>query len=309
MSAFPQISSITWREISANDSEALAALDRDCKRTDGDEPVSNLVADVLAAATNAPADTLCGVRPEGQIAALTWIKLEKVGDGQRVRIWGRVQPDFRRRGLGTFLVDWAEDRAHQVAKPASLVIASESLTADADKIYTKHGFAQDFAENMMVRDLGQPIPDAPLPDNVTAVQWTPDTMGKFFAAYSGSFADRPGFPNMSAEAWFGEYDESDGFRPDLSRVALAGNAPVGFVTCDILAQYGWIGQVGVIPMWRASGLADALLVGAMKRFKHEGLTVMALHVNVNNPRAARVYERLGFMKRLQRARYVKRLTL
>jgi ribosomal protein S18 acetylase RimI-like enzyme len=307
MIAYPQIDSLIWREISSNDSEALAELDRDCKRADGDEPVSKLVDDVLAAAGSLPDDTLCGVRPDGKIAALGWIRL--AGDGRQVTIGGRVHPDYRRRGLGTFLIAWAEDRAEQVANSTSLVISNESLTEDADKIYARHGYSQDFAENMMVRDLNQPIPSAPLPENIMTVHWTPGTMGQFFAAYRGSFADRPGFPDPPAEEWIGEHNEEPDFRPDISMVALADNAPIAFVTCFVLSRLGWIGQIGVIPTWRKRGVADTLLVRVMEGFRAERYDTAGLHVNINNPRAAKVYERLGFVKRLQRTRYVKTLTV
>jgi ribosomal protein S18 acetylase RimI-like enzyme len=309
MIAYPQIASITWREISADDADALAMLDRDCKRADGDEPVSTLMSDIMAVAAHVANDTLCGVRPDGQIAAVAWIKYDEVETATRATLGGRVHPDYRRRGLGSFLLEWAEDHAIRPGKATLFVIRNESLTADAQAIYTRRGFLQDFAENMMVRDLNQPISDAPFSDNVTTVPWAPDTMVQFFAAYRGSFADRPGFPDPPPEEWIGDHNAESDFRPDISTVAMAGEKPIGFVTCFVLTQLGWIGQIGVIPEWRKRGIADGLLVSVMRRFKAEGYSEAALHVNVNNPRATSVYERIGFVKRLQRARYVKKLTL
>jgi ribosomal protein S18 acetylase RimI-like enzyme len=80
---------------------------------------------------------------------------------------------------------------------------------------------------------------------------------------------------------------------------------VGFITCDVSADRGWIDQVGVAPDERRRGLARNLILSAMYQFRAEGLQEASLHVNINNPGAAALYHRLGFVCRLQRARYQK----
>ncbi len=284
-------------------------LDVACKRADGDEPVSKLVGDAAAALASSADDTRCAVLPDGQIAALGWISV-RAGDEPAIVLGGRVHPDYRRRGFGSALLEWSAARARQVAgtaRPLTLVISNEALHDDAHAIYTRYGFTRLFAENMLVYDLRQPLPDALMPDGISGVPWTPNIADKFFETYHDSFRDRPGFPNPVKAEWIADYADSASFRPDLSTLALSGGEPVGFVTCEVLSHYGWISQIGTRPEWRGRGLANALLIQVLRCFQVEGLGEAALHVNVNNPRAASVFAQVGFRARLQRARYLKRI--
>jgi ribosomal protein S18 acetylase RimI-like enzyme len=50
------------------------------------------------------------------------------------------------------------------------------------------------------------------------------------------------------------------------------------------------------------------MIEVLRRFQAAGGDHVLLDVNVNNPRAARVYTRLGFERVGQRGRYVRMLT-
>jgi mycothiol synthase len=298
---------ITWRELSPDDTAALAELDAACRRADGDEPVSNLAGDAADALATSLLNTSCAVLPDDQIVALGWLK-SRPGSELSIVLGGRVHPDFRRQGLGTAILEWAEARARQVAGPVqTLTISNEAMTQGAEALYDRHGFSQVFAENMMVYDLSQTILDRPLPAGIRIERWTPDNAALFFSAYQGSFRDRPGFPDPSKEDWIADYAESDSFRPELSILALDEDTPAGFVTCERLSHFGWISQIGAVPAWRRHGLASALLAHALRGLKTAGFEEAGLHVNVNNPKAASVFSQIGFKLRLRRARYVKRL--
>jgi len=72
-------------------------------------------------------------------------------------------------------------------------------------------------------------------------------------------------------------------------VALSGDALVGFVT--VMPATGYLDQIVVAPETWSTGLAEALLDEA-KRLSPAGLT---LHVNKDNARALRFYEKHGFI--------------
>ncbi|MBU0496022.1 MAG: GNAT family N-acetyltransferase [Chloroflexi bacterium] len=129
---------------------------------------------------------------------------------------------------------------------------------------------------------------------------------QFFAVYQAAFRERqrPGYPGWSQEewiAWLGTDD--DDFRPELSLLASHDDLPVGFITC----ADRWIIQMGVRPEWRERGIGSALLTKVLGCFRAAGGDQVLLDVNVNNPRAARVYTRLGFERVGRRARYVRAL--
>ncbi len=228
----------------------------------------------------------------------------------RIAFGGKIHPGFRRQGLGSRLMAWAENRAadlHQPGKPIQLVITNESLGEDAHRLYEKWGFEQIMAEELRVSDLTQPFPSLNFPAGITRVAWSPETALQFFQAYQDSFRDRPGFPHLSAQAWIYGNLASEGFRPTLSILAQFSGIPVGFLTAEVLSGLGWISQVGVAPAWRGKGLAKALIVETLQHFREEGFKEVALHVNVNNPQAINLYSWLGFAYRLKRARYVKEI--
>lgn len=72
-------------------------------------------------------------------------------------------------------------------------------------------------------------------------------------------------------------------------VAQADDALVGFVT--VVPDTGYLDQIVVAPENWSSGIAEALLNEA-KRLSPAGLT---LHVNKDNARALRFYEKHGFI--------------
>jgi RimJ/RimL family protein N-acetyltransferase len=82
-------------------------------------------------------------------------------------------------------------------------------------------------------------------------------------------------------------------------VALAGGRVVGW--CDILptrgesrAHVGILG-VGLLPEFRGHGNGAALMNAAIERAWAKGLSRIELTVRADNPRAKRLYERLGFV--------------
>lgn len=186
------------------------------------------------------------------------------------------------------------------ATPAGDRAVCENLTDDVVAAHIARGYALAFAEDVMRFDthhLSADV-DAPLPAGVALATWDESTTSDFFAAYVASFRERPGFPGWSRERWVDWTANDDGFRPDLTWVALAGVEPVGFITCgaDTAAETptGYIIQVGVRPDWRGRGLARALMVRALAGWRDAGYPAVILDVNVNNPGARRLYERLGF---------------
>jgi ribosomal protein S18 acetylase RimI-like enzyme len=122
---------------------------------------------------------------------------------------------------------------------------------------------------------------------------------RFHAVYAASFRGRPGFIREPAADWIASHDEDD-FRPDWSVLAtVPGLGDAGFIT----AALGWVVQVGVVPSGRGRGIGAALIRESLSRMAAHGTTEAWLNVNVNNPGAAALYRRLGFVDRGRRARF------
>jgi mycothiol synthase len=213
---------------------------------------------------------------------------------------GLVDPAWRGRGIGGFVLDWALGAATNRAR-----VETEMLTADQDSLFRARGLRQTFAEDVMRAELVTPDAWPPLPASVQLREWGTELAGQFFAVYAAAFADRPGFPGWSRDQWIEWISDDPDFTPQWTLLAEVQGRDVGFVAGapDPHRGAGWIVQVGVLPDARDGGLGSALVAEVMRRVLATGRHTVLLNVNTNNPRAASVYRRLGFTTIGRRARY------
>ena len=297
-------SEYAWRAAGPADLAGLAALDDACFRADGPELVGWGAYQEQFSAGNA--SIACALTPAGDLVGVAWARM-----GQSpVMLGGKIHPDHRRQGLGSQAIRWAEDCARAQGQPGPVIIRNEAITEGAEALYRHEGYSTDFVEYWMNRDLAGPLPD--LPADIRLEIWSDRNALIFYDTFTESFRDRGG-PRESAIKWISwNKDEAD-FRPDLCLLAYLGDQPAAFVTAGPLqpAQYdtpiGWIAQMGVRPQWRGRGIADGLIGEIGRRFRQEGFETLGLDVNLNNPRAMRVYERNGFSVVGKRAKFSKLL--
>ena len=307
----PTSPGLSWRSLRAVDVRAITTLATTCLAADGG---------LLLGATDAyirehylperSGSSMGAFEMDGRLVACAAMRPTHTANECQTTIVGQVHPDHRRRGFGTFLLRWSTaeairrfaacppDRAHV------LQLTTEMLTEDAALLFERHGFTQQFAEDVMRCNLADPLPDVLLPSGIKFATWAPSLADQFFAVYQASFRERPGYPDWSQEKWLAwlETDDDD-FRPDLSLLATHDDIPSGFIVC----ADRWIVQMGVIPEQRRRGIGSALVIEVLRRFREAGGDHVLLDVNVNNPGAARVYGRLGFERVGRRARYTRGL--
>ena len=253
---------------------------------------------------------------EGALAGAALLSRSPVQHEVRdeLRVW--IAPEHRRRGLGLRLVRWAEseaqsrggedDRTHVLR----IDRCTTTLTPDPDTEawLERAGFEFRFAECELRRDL-ELLPTLPsLPPELRAVGWSEESAGQFFQAYSAAFRERPGFPGWPEPVWREAFTGSPEFSPELSTVLADGNTGAAFSLCHLEPEgIGWVVQMGVVPAWRLHGLGIWLLAAALHGFRERGMREAALDVNLNNPGALALYQRLGFQVRNCRRVYQKPL--
>jgi mycothiol synthase len=316
------LSGLTRRPLRRDDDLALHHLELECAPFDGSTNLRGVedwrrkleeVGDRLIT------DTLGLVDSTGRLAAAAWVTSD---DGSahdyRVFLEGRVHPQYRGRGLGSFILEWMEARAREMVsgvndgRPTVLRIEFYDRGDDAVALFEQHGFRFAFAEDEMRRDLSMAMQESQLPKGMEAVAWSPRRASQFFDVYQDAFRERPGFPHWSEEVWRHNFTAYLGFRPDLSLLLLHRVEAVAFALCHVETEgsenpggVGWIVQMGVRSAWRGRGLGSALLKEVMRRFQDEGLRWAALDVNIDNERALRLYQRLGFERVRTRTVYKK----
>ena len=85
------------------------------------------------------------------------------------------------------------------------------------------------------------------------------------------------------------------FDPEASFVAESSGTIVGALLASHLSRSnGHICQVSVMPEMHGQGLGQALMASCLRAFKNQGLSTASLSVTVENHRAYRISESLGF---------------
>jgi mycothiol synthase len=281
---------LSWRPLSEADLPALAALAGACLSADGGQPFADSPS-FLASCYLTGARTYAGF--DG--AVLVGVSsLRELAPGTVTT--GLVHPDWRRRGIGGHAFDWAASQAGA----GGIRAQTEALSSGAHALYLSRGLSQVFAEDVMRLPAAAELPPVQPPASLVLSRWGQADPERFHAVYETAFRERPGFPGWPRARWIERISDDEDFRADWTLLATVRGADAGFV---VAAAGGWIVQVGVVPAARGASLGALLIAEAVRRMRSAGETTITLNVNVNNPHAAALYRRLGFIYAGRRAEY------
>ncbi|MFN8077412.1 MAG: GNAT family N-acetyltransferase [Kineosporiaceae bacterium] len=315
------VAGLSWRAAHPDDAAAIGALM--ARAAEVDDPQEHYtaedVADELAAPWLEPArDSRIGLDGEGVPRAFATLEL-RPGDVDLLRPngLGVVDPQVRRRGVGTALLGWQLWRSEQKVRerraalgtqaPARFLVFQEPGNDGVAHLARRFGLEVLRYFLVMRRPLDGDLPPVRLPDGVVLRDYDaePDAV-PLLHAHNTAFADHWGFQPWTEETWRQwEVDHRD-FRADwtLSAVdeaggdVLVGYATAAGYTADWEAtgvREGWTSKVGVLPAHRGRGIATALLAAQLHRFAVSGMDVAGLDVDAENPAGAlSLYQRLGY---------------
>ena len=242
------------------------------------------------------------------------------GTGERrYMFFGRILPDWRRKGIGQAMLGWMEGRLREIASghPAEvekyfLTIAAQGETGLAAML-EKNGYQPVRYGFEMVRPDLENIPDSPLPEGFEVRPVLPEHYRAIWEADTEAFRDHWGFVEPSEGDYQAWLVDKTIFQPDLWQVAwdIATNQVAGQVRTYIDheqnklydRQRGYTEFISVRRPFRRRGLARALIARSLQAQKEAGMTESALGVDSENlSGATRVYQDCGF-------RVVKRTTV
>lgn len=273
--------------------------------------------DELEASLTAPGielerDTLTVRDETGELLGLEWVN----GTAPFVRFHttGFVAPDRLGQGVGTHLIEWAQDLVLQRLGEAPEG-ARVSLSAGVD---TRHDASMDLMRGagwelarhfleMRVDFEGEPAVPT-FPEGITVRTFVPGEDDIVtYQAIDEAFRDHYGHVERPLEAGLERFRHRmslSTFDPSLWWVAMEGDTVAGACLCEPSAEgdesVGYVGSLSVRRPWRGRGLAKALLVHAFGKLFQRGRKAVTLHVDAENlTGATRLYEAVG-MKESER---------
>lgn len=223
---------------------------------------------------------------------------------------GFVHPDVRGRGIGTALVRWVEHRAREAAaewpgpEPHELGTWVDSNIVDGLVLLESEGYRRVRYGFMMIRQLSDPIPDAPLPAGLEIRPVIEADHRRIWDADSEAFLDHWDAPERTEEQFTGWFSMPN-LDTSLWRVAWDGGEVAGSVwtlvwpdeNANLGLSRGWLEHISVRRRWRKRGVATALVADTLRMLRDMGFEEGALGVDSENPTGAlHLYESLGFRR-------------
>jgi GNAT superfamily N-acetyltransferase len=223
-------------------------------------------------------------------------------------IWGRAHPDYSGLGIGTWLLQWAEERARKVleALPADLRFAPRvgiyRAATESKKLFEDMGFTQIRSSYEMRIDMETPPPAPHWADGITIHAFTPDMdLKDVYKAVRESFRDHFGYVEEPFEEGFTRFNHfmnGEGNDPNLWFLAMDGNEIAGISLCRLQsyhdAELGYVNTLGVKRAWRKRGVGLALLQHSFSELYKRGKRKVGLGVDAQNLTGAlRLYEKAG----------------
>ena len=254
--------------------------------------------------------------PTGDV--VSYVHLANDSDAPQV-VWsveGVVRPDRRGQGVGTALVQWAEQRAHELAPQAPagarLVMSTSLFTSNraAINLLSAWGFhpVRRFVHLRIERDTPPPAPT--WPEGIAVRLVRTEDWPAVVQALEEAFQDHWGQITSSVQETENEEADVDSQEeradvddPHFNTRALCfltaeGDEVVGSCLCNAktveFPRTGRIGSLSVRRPWRGRGVGLALLYHAFGAFYRRGTRTLVTDTDGDSVTGAnRMYDRAG----------------
>lgn len=254
---------------------------------------------LLSAGAGSEGNMVGGFDPEGNLQAFAGVRRAPEDEGSvRVFLDGNVSPEYRRKGIGSALLDWQLARARQLLAeshrcvPGRIVANAEENLPDSVHMLVSRGFRPQRWYFDLRRDLSIEIPTVALEHNLEIVPWSEELDEQCRLAHNDAYEIHWGSEPSSPETWA---QDRRYLIPEWSFLALDKSSDrakvVGYLLSGRYEQdweslgwtEGYIDMLGVRQQWRNRGIATALVSHAMAVYKQDGIEYAAVGVDASAP--------------------------
>ncbi len=226
----------------------------------------------------------------------------------RTYLWGSTHPQWRGQGIGTELVQWAEEQLRQRLDSAppnarvSVVAAHPVIFLPPKQLLSALGYQHSRSFCHMKIEFAGPPPPPQWPVGIHVRTMQPGEETAVYQAWQDSFKDHWGHVETPFEQGFARWEHLVLKHPDHDPstffLALAGEEIAGVALCfpkdTEFPELAWVDDVGVRRPWRRQGLALALLHHAFGEFYSRNIQGAALVVDATSlTGATKLYEKAG----------------
>ncbi len=286
------------RPSTRDDIDTIARLVQAIDRHDAGiaEPVRGFIEDDWANPLFDPEqDTLVLAAETGDLAAYgsAW----GIEPSSSVEAWISIHPEHRGRGLGTWLVGWAEARSRRYLADlgtSTLLRPVVSSSGAGGAFLAGLGYRHARTFWHLERRLEGTEEAGNAPAGVSIRPFRDGDGPAVHRVLEASFEGHFGFEPMTYEAW--EAADLRAPSTDLSLVFLAeyGGDVVGVLRAGFLEEDPWVHELGVLEAHRGTGIGRALLRRVFAELAARGRTTVKLNVDgENRTGATRLYESVG----------------
>ena len=321
LAAAPPIAGLDARFFTdASDYELLARLICAANEHDGIPflpTAHNLQIDMDDADGLDPRRDVVIVSTSGTVIAISSVRRVVRDEVPTYEISGSVDPAFRRRGLGTWLVGRSLEhvRARAAIEDPEGPVALGSFAEESEmghRALLAAAGLQPVRHFFLMRRTGlEEIPDAPLPDGLEIRPVSPDQHRVIFDAETEAFRDHWGNREVGEAEFRATFAQRE-LDTGLWVVAWAGDEVAGVVqnwiwpeeNARLGVKRGWLEHISVRRPWRRRGLARAITAASLVKLRAAGLDEGMLGVDSENANGAlSLYDGLGFTVHSRAAAY------
>jgi mycothiol synthase len=226
------------------------------------------------------------------------------------RAYGCVSPDYEKQGIGTFLINWAEQRSRQAIERVpdgarvSMYLQASDSHEPTRRLFEKLNLVPVRYSWFMITDLEEKPPEPKWPEGIRLSSYKEyPNLEVVHRAIDEAFQDHWGRVDAEdneerLERFRHSVESNETFDPELFYLAMDGEEIAGAAYCS--PRFGGDPEIGIVETlgvrrpWRRQGIALALLHHAFGEFYRRGHKHVGLGVDSQNlSGATRLYKKAG----------------